>query len=185
MLAIAAALRQENLFEKIIITRKIVGLNGQDIGFIPGDEIRKVAPYMRPIFDNIDYILSHCEGKVRTKLEALIDNKLKFKVEPLAYIRGRTFSDACIVVDEAQNLSVTDVDALITRVGNGSKIILVGDISQIDYHWMDSTHNGLSYVIDSLKTHNNSAHITLVKGERSELSKWWVMKKYNKHNKNI
>ena len=173
LMAIGAAIAQENSFHKIVITRKIVGLNGQDIGFLPGGAKDKVNPFMEPIYDNIDFIKNHCAGeKAKKKLDDLIKDESRFVVLPFAYIRGRTIPDACIIVDEAQNLTRGDVRAMLTRVGDNSKIILVGDPSQIDLHFMDSSNNGLIYAIDILKSCNDAAHVTLITGERSGFSKW-------------
>ena len=176
LLAIGAGFQQMEHFPKFILTRPIVGLNGQELGTLPGDAKEKVDPYMKPIYDNIDFIIENLRKngseKALNRVQELIHDKERFVVEALQLIRGRTFANAWIVVDEAQNLSFDDARAIMTRIGKGSKIILVGDLSQTDYHWMNVTNNGLSYLIHNLKNYEKAAHITLVKGERSELSEW-------------
>ena len=176
LLAIGAGFQQMEHFPTFILSRPTVGLNGKDIGTLPGDEKEKVNPYMKPIYDNIGFITNNLKKsrseRALNKLQELIHDKERFVVEALQLIRGRTFANAWIVVDEAQNLSFDDARAIMTRIGKGSKIILVGDLSQTDYHWMNVTNNGLSYLIHHLKNYEKAAHITLVKGERSELSEW-------------
>ena len=174
LLAIGAALHQENLYEKIIITRPVIGLNGKEIGFLPGDEKEKVRPYMAPIFDNIDCIkgLLKKKGKSTEKLDALIKDESRFIIQPFTLIRGRSFPNAIIVVDEAQNLTTLDALAIMTRLGEGSKIILVGDPDQTDYSWMSRINNGLSYLIHNLKRYKHAGSLTLIKGERSRISEW-------------
>jgi PhoH-like ATPase len=188
LMAICAALQQEKSFEKIVITRQIIGLNGSDYGFLPGDGKKKVNPYMKPIYDNLDFIKSHCNdgeqgntsgkskkgGKI-SKIDDLINDESRFVIEPLAYIRGRTYHFTYFIVEEAQNLSRSDLLAIITRIGEHSKIILIGDPDQTDLHYMDRNNNGLTYAIEKFKNYPKAAHITLVKGERSVLSEWASM----------
>ena len=171
LLALAGALQQKRLYKQVYLARPIVPLGNKDIGFLPGDIKSKLNPYMEPLFDNLKYIrnqFSEKDKEFKTISEDL--EKEKLVIQPLAYIRGRSLSDICFIVDEAQNLTPHEVKTIISRAGENTKIILTGDIYQIDTPYLDSQSNGLSYLIDKIKHHPIYAHIRLEKGERSELA---------------
>lgn len=153
------------LYSKLIMTRPIQPL-GKDIGFLPGDLNQKMMPWIAPLQDNLELLFSE---KGLQYLDMYKD-KGQIEVEALTYIRGRSIPNSYIIIDEAQNLSLHEVKTIITRVGEGSKIILTGDIMQIDNPYIDSVDNGLSCIIEKFKEHSIAAHITLQKGERSELA---------------
>ena len=142
---------------------------GRDIGFLPGDVEEKLGPWMQPIFDNMDFLFGSPGANGSNSWEELI-NKGLLHIEPLTYIRGRSIPQQYLIVDEAQNLTPHEVKTIITRAGENTKIIFTGDIYQIDTPYLDSQSNGLSYLIDRVKNHKLYAHITLEKGERSELA---------------
>ncbi|HRK52440.1 MAG TPA: PhoH family protein [Cyclobacteriaceae bacterium] len=171
LIALAAALEQKKEYRQIYLARPIVPLSNKDIGFLPGDIKSKINPYMEPLWDNLKFIQSqYGEGdKEYSKISEMI-NFEKLVITPLAYIRGRSLSNICFIVDEAQNLTPHEVKTIITRAGENTKIIFTGDIYQIDTPYLDSQSNGLSNLIDRLKDHELYAHITLEKGERSELA---------------
>ena len=171
LLALASALEQRKNFRQIYITRPIVPLSNKDIGFLPGDVKSKVDPYMAPIWDNLKFIkeqFAHDE-KMLFKIDELIRTE-KIAIAPLAFIRGRTISKIFFIVDEAQNLTPHEIKTIISRAGEHTKIVFTGDIYQIDTPYLDSESNGLSYLIENAKYHPLYAHITLQKGERSELA---------------
>lgn len=171
LIALAAALEQRSNFRQIYLARPIVPLNNKDIGFLPGDIKAKINPYMEPLWDNLKVIQNQYSenSKEYQKIKELVDNE-KLLVTPLAYIRGRSFANIIFIVDEAQNLTPLEVKTIITRAGEGTKIIFTGDINQIDTPYLDSQSNGLSFMIDRLMGQPLYAHITLEKGERSELA---------------
>ena len=171
LIALAAALEQRSNFRQIYLARPIVPLNNKDIGFLPGDIKAKINPYMEPLWDNLKVIQNQYSenSKEYQKVKELVDNE-KLMVTPLAYIRGRSLAYIIFIVDEAQNLTPLEVKTIITRAGEGTKIIFTGDINQIDTPYLDSQSNGLSFMIDRLKGQPLYAHITLEKGERSELA---------------
>lgn len=171
LLAIASALEQRREYQQIFVTRPIVPLGNKDIGFLPGDIKSKVDPYMQPIWDNLKYIKSlHDQKDIEYKrIDEMVANE-KIEIAPLAFIRGRTLSNVFFIVDEAQNLTPLEVKTIISRAGENTKIVFTGDIYQIDTPYLDAESNGLSYIIDKVKNHNLFAHVTLVKGERSELA---------------
>lgn len=171
LLALAGSLEQKSRYETIILARPIVALSNKDIGFLPGDAEEKVNPYMQPLWDNLNYIKSQFgENEKKYKaIEELISQK-KIQICPLAYIRGRSLSNVVFIVDEAQNLTPHEVKTIITRAGENTKVILTGDVRQIDTPYLDEQSNGLSYVIDRMKGQELFCHITLEKGERSELA---------------
>jgi PhoH-like ATPase len=148
-----------------------VPLSNKDLGFLPGDIKSKMNPYMEPLYDNLKFIQSQYieGGKEAQKINDLLENE-KIVVTPLAYIRGRSLSNIFFIVDEAQNLNPHEVKTIITRAGEGTKIIFTGDIFQIDTPYLDAQSNGLSYLIDKVKNQPLYAHITLEKGERSQLA---------------
>lgn len=171
LIALAAALEQKREFKQIYLARPIVPLSNKDIGFLPGDIKSKINPYMEPLWDNLKFIQNQYgeSDKEYSKITEMI-NLEKLVITPLAYIRGRSLSNICFIVDEAQNLTPHEVKTIITRAGENTKIIFTGDIYQIDTPYLDSQSNGLSNLIDRLKDHELYAHITLEKGERSELA---------------
>jgi PhoH-like ATPase len=171
LIALAAALEQKREFKQIYLARPIVPLSNKDIGYLPGDIKSKLNPYMEPLWDNLKFIQNQYSeaDKEYSKITEMVENE-KLVITPLAYIRGRSLSNICFIVDEAQNLTPHEVKTIITRAGENTKIIFTGDIHQIDTPYLDSQSNGLSYLIDRLKDHELYAHITLEKGERSELA---------------
>jgi PhoH-like ATPase len=171
LLALASALEQHNLYQQIVLARPIVPLSNKDIGYLPGNADDKINPYMQPLFDNLKFIKNQFginEKKYRKIEEMEEDGKLK--ISALAFIRGRSLSNVIFIVDEAQNLTPHEVKTIITRAGENTKIIFTGDVFQIDTPYLDEQSNGLSYLIDRLKGNELFAHITLEKGERSELA---------------
>ncbi len=171
LLALAGALEQKRLFKQLYVARPIVPLSNKDIGYLPGDIKSKLNPYMEPLWDNLKFIQNQFSesDKDYQKINEMVQQE-KLNITPLAYIRGRSFSNICFIVDEAQNLTPHEVKTIITRAGDGTKIIFTGDVRQIDTPYLDAQSNGLSYVIDRLKGQPLFAHITLEKGERSELA---------------
>jgi PhoH-like ATPase len=171
LLALACALEQRKFFRQIYITRPIVPLSNKDIGFLPGDIKSKIDPYMAPIWDNLKFIKDQFvdDDKSAAKLDELVATD-KISIAPLAFIRGRTLTKIFFIVDEAQNLTPHEVKTIISRAGENTKIVFTGDIYQIDTPYLDTESNGLSYLIDKAKNHPLYAHISLRKGERSELA---------------
>ncbi|MDN3585732.1 PhoH family protein [Pedobacter aquatilis] len=171
LLALASALEQRRDFRQIYITRPIVSLSNKDIGFLPGDAKSKTDPFMAPIWDNLRFIKEQFNGdeKMIAKIDELINTE-KIAIAPLAFIRGRTLTKIFFIIDEAQNLTPHEVKTIISRAGEHTKIVFTGDIYQIDTPYLDSESNGLSYLIENAKNHPLYAHITLQKGERSELA---------------
>lgn len=171
LLALAGALEQKRMFKQIYLARPIVPLSNKDIGFLPGDIKSKINPYMEPLYDNLKFIKNQYNEKDKEYQSITEDlEKEKLVITPLAYIRGRSLSDICFIVDEAQNLTPHEVKTIITRAGEGTKIIFTGDIYQIDTPYLDAQSNGLSTLIDRVKHHPLYAHVKLEKGERSELA---------------
>lgn len=171
LIALAGALEQRRDFRQIYLARPIVPLSNKDIGYLPGDIKSKLNPYMEPLFDNLKYIQSTFDerDKEGKKIQEMLDTE-KLVISPLAYIRGRSLSNIFFIVDEAQNLTPHEVKTIITRAGENTKIVFTGDIYQIDTPYLDTQSNGLSYLIDRMHHHPIHAHITLEKGERSELA---------------
>ncbi|PWS29009.1 ribonuclease [Pedobacter yonginense] len=171
LLALASALEQRKNFRQIYVTRPIVSLSNKDIGFLPGDAKSKTDPFMAPIWDNLRFIKEQFIGddKMSAKIDELISTE-KIAIAPLAFIRGRTLTKIFFIVDEAQNLTPHEVKTIISRAGEHTKVVFTGDIYQIDTPYLDSESNGLSYLIENAKNHPLYAHITLHKGERSELA---------------
>lgn len=171
LLALAAALRQMNDYKQILLARPIVALSNKDIGFLPGDAQEKVAPYMQPLFDNLN-VIKHQFSPTSTELKRLdeMQKSGQLVIEALAFIRGRSLSETYCIIDEAQNLTPHEIKTIITRAGEGTKMVFTGDIQQIDQPYLDTQSNGLVYMIDRMKDQNLFAHVNLVKGERSELS---------------
>lgn len=171
LLALAAALRQSSLYKQILLARPIVALANKDLGFLPGDEKQKVAPYMQPLFDNLN-VIKHSIPVNSTdarRLETMQKENL-LVIEALAFIRGRSLSETFCIIDEAQNLTPHEVKTIITRAGEGTKMVFTGDVQQIDSPYLDAQSNGLAYMVDKMMGQELFAHVNLIKGERSELS---------------
>jgi len=173
LLAIAAGLQktmEEAVYQKLLVSRPIFPL-GRDIGYLPGNVEEKLNPWMQPIFDNVEYLmnLSHSDKKSGRGYHELVDLGI-MEIEPLTYIRGRSIPNQFIIVDEAQNLTPHEVKTIITRVGDGTKIVLTGDPYQIDNPYVDATNNGLIHVANRFKTERLAGHVTMTKGERSPLA---------------
>lgn len=171
LLALAAALEQHNQFEQILLARPIVALSNRDLGFLPGDAMEKINPYMQPLYDNLGVIKRSFNARSQEvlQLEAL-QKEEKLVITPLAYIRGRSLSNVYFIIDEAQNLTPHEVKTIITRAGEGAKMIFTGDLQQIDSPYLDMRSNGLSYLVEKMRDQEIFAHINLVKGERSYLA---------------
>tara|TARA_R100000049_G_C1948190_1_gene94290 strand:- start:2182 stop:2769 length:588 start_codon:yes stop_codon:yes gene_type:complete len=167
--AIAAGLQQtiglrENPYTRLIVSRPVQPM-GKDIGFLPGSMEEKMIPWLAPISDNLQFLL----GGDKSALELYID-KGKIEIEALTYIRGRSISNAFIIIDEAQNLTMHEVKTIITRIGEGSKIVLTGDIEQIDNIYVNEISNGLAHAVEKFKAYPIAGHVTFKKGERSEVA---------------
>lgn len=171
LLALACAIAQKNEFNQIYLARPIVPLNNKDIGFLPGDAKEKVQPYMEPLWDNLKVIQHQYKenSKDFLRIKDMVESE-KLVVAPLAYIRGRSLANIMFIVDEAQNLTPLEVKTIITRAGEGTKVVFTGDINQIDTPYLDRESNGLSFLIDRLKGQSIYAHVALEKGERSALA---------------
>ena len=173
LLAIAAGLHktaEENVYNRLLVSRPVFPM-GKDLGFLPGDIEEKLTPWMQPIFDNVELLISghesekrHSKGYKELMAMGLLD------IEPLTYIRGRSIPNQYLIVDEAQNLTPHEIKTIVTRVGEGTKIILTGDPYQIDNPYVDSSSNGLTYLVEKFKGQRIAAHVTLTRGERSELA---------------
>lgn len=171
LLALASALKQSDNFEQILLARPIVALGNKELGFLPGDEKQKIAPYMQPLFDNLSVIKTHITyGGVEYRNIEEMQTSKKLEIEALAYIRGRSLSEMICIIDEAQNLTPHEIKTIITRAGEGTKMIFAGDLQQIDSPYLDAQSNGLAYMIDKMTGQDIFAHINLIKGERSKLS---------------
>tara|TARA_R110002124_G_scaffold89937_9_gene229794 strand:+ start:4032 stop:5369 length:1338 start_codon:yes stop_codon:yes gene_type:complete len=174
LMAIAAGISQtihdpfrpedEPIYNRLVISRPIQPM-GKDIGYLPGTLEEKMHPWLKPIQDNLQYIL----GNDKATLEEYMDKGI-IEVEALTYIRGRSIANAYIIIDEAQNLTVHEIKTILTRVGDNTKIILTGDVEQIDNIYVDETSNGLVHTVEKFKEHDIAGHITLLKGERSKLA---------------
>lgn len=171
LLALAAALQQNKEFEQIYLARPIVALSSKDLGFLPGNANEKVSPYMQPLFDNLG-VIRH-RNNIHSQENRLIDDMLKderLMISALAFIRGRSLSNVFFIVDEAQNLTPHEVKTIITRAGEGVKMVFTGDIDQIDSPYLDRRSNGLSHLFTRMQGQDIFAHIHLEKGERSYLA---------------
>jgi len=171
LLALAAALQQHKRYKQIFLARPIVPLANRDLGFLPGDVKEKMDPYMQPLYDNLTVIkhkFSHQSPEFLRINDMMKEDKLV--ITPLAYIRGRSLSSIFFIVDEAQNLTPHEIKTIITRAGEGTKMVFTGDIEQIDSPYLDTASNGLSYLSDRMKNQDIFAHVNLVKGERSFLA---------------
>jgi PhoH-like ATPase len=171
LLALAAALERRQHYRQILLARPVVPLSNRDIGFLPGDISDKLDPYMQPLYDNLAVIRHqfHENSPAAQRIQEMRDSE-KLLVTPLAYIRGRSLQKIYFIVDEAQNLTPHEVKTIITRAGEGTKIVFTGDIRQIDQPYLDALSNGLSYLINRMVGQSIFAHITLEKGERSPLA---------------
>ena len=171
LLALAAALGKLTDYKQILLARPVVALSNKDIGFLPGDAQEKVAPYMQPLFDNLNVIKRQfATNSTEVKRIEDMQKSEQLVIEALAFIRGRSLSEMYCIIDEAQNLTPNEIKTIITRAGEGTKMVFTGDIQQIDQPYLDSQSNGLVYMIDRMKDQNIFAHVNLLKGERSELS---------------
>lgn len=168
LLALAAGLEQtfskESNYRKIVVTKPVEPV-GKDIGFLPGTMEDKMLPWLAPIQDNLQFLM----GDDKATLELYME-KGQIEVEAMTFIRGRSISNAFIVIDEVQNMTQHEIKTVLTRVGEGTKIVLTGDIEQIDNVYIDATNNGLSYVVERLKSELVTGHVTLLKGERSKVA---------------
>jgi len=167
--AIAAGLQQtiglrENHYSRLIVSRPVEPL-GRDIGFLPGSMEEKMLPWLKPIQDNLQFLLGNDKNALQMYME-----KGKIEVEALTYIRGRSIADAFIIIDEAQNLTMHEVKTIITRIGDGTKVVLTGDIEQIDNSYVNEISNGLAHTVEKFKEFPIAGHVTFRKGERSELA---------------
>jgi PhoH-like ATPase len=171
LLALAGSLEMRNTYDQIYLARPVVPLSNKEIGYLPGGAEEKVNPYMQPLWDNLNYIKNqYGENEKKRKFIEEMQTQGKITICPLAFIRGRSLSNCIMIVDEAQNLTPHEVKTIITRAGENTKIILTGDVRQIDTPYLDEQSNGLSYVIERLKGNELYCHITLERGERSELA---------------
>ena len=154
-----------------ILTRPLVPLSNKDIGYLPGDVSSKIGPYMQPLWDNLAFIKGQLggNGEEATRIDEMVESD-KLHILPLAYIRGRSLSRIFFIVDEAQNLTPHEVKTIITRAGEGTKVVFTGDIFQIDTPYLDSHSNGLSYLVDRVRGDGLYTHVNLEKGERSALA---------------
>ncbi|MNO64363.1 PhoH-like protein [compost metagenome] len=169
LLALAAGLfkvEDEHKYKKLLIARPVVPM-GKDIGFLPGEKDEKLRPWMQPIYDNLEFLF---DTKKSGDIDKILMGLGSIQVEALTYIRGRSIPSQFIIIDEAQNLSRHEVKTIVSRAGEGSKVILMGDPEQIDHPYLDAASNGLSYIVEKFKQQGISGHITLEKGERSHLA---------------
>ncbi|MDX1967496.1 MAG: PhoH family protein [Planctomycetaceae bacterium] len=170
LLALAAALECKTRYRQILLARPVVPLSNRDLGFLPGDIGAKLDPYMHPLYDNLGVIKhQHGDGDSGSKVQEWLEQH-KLEVAPLPYIRGRSLQRMFFIIDEAQNLTPHEVKTIITRAGEGTKVVFTGDIHQIDHPYLDSLSNGLSYLISRMVGQSIYAHVTLEKGERSALA---------------
>ena len=172
LLALAAALETRRSYRQIFIARPVVPLSNKDLGFLPGDVASKLDPYMQPLYDNLAVLQNQANengGGPSKPISQLIEDE-KIVITPISYIRGRSIVRVFFIVDEAQNLTPHEVKTIITRAGEGTKIVFTGDIMQIDHPYLDSQTNGLAYIIEKMKGQKLYAHINLERGERSELA---------------
>jgi PhoH-like ATPase len=170
LLALAAGLYKtldEGRFQRLLVSRPIFPM-GRDIGYLPGDVEQKLNPWMQPIFDNVEFLMG-ADKKAAGRAQELI-NQGMLNIEPLTYIRGRSIPNQYLIVDEAQNLTPHEIKTIVTRAGQGTKVVLTGDPAQIDNPYVDSATSGLTYSVERFKGQRISAHVTLSKGERSELA---------------
>ncbi len=169
LLALAAGLlkvEDEHKYKKLLIARPVVPM-GKDIGYLPGEKEEKLRPWMQPIYDNLEFLF---DAKKSGDIDKILAGLGSIQVEALTYIRGRSIPGQFIIIDEAQNLTKHEVKTIVSRVGEGSKIVLMGDPEQIDHPYLDASSNGLTYLVERFKQESVSGHITLERGERSHLA---------------
>ena len=167
LLAVAAGLEQvleKNIYTRMIVSRPIQPM-GRDLGYLPGSLEEKMAPWLAPVKDNLEFLMQNDKESLKMQVDSG-----KIQIEALTYIRGRSISNAFIIIDEAQNLTSHELKTIITRVGEGTKIILTGDIEQIDNAYIDETSNELTYAVEKFKSHSLAGHVTLLRGERSAVA---------------
>jgi PhoH-like ATPase len=179
LLALAAGMTKvfnDERYHKLLVARPIMPM-GRDIGYLPGDKDEKLGVWMQPIFDNLTYLLSTRSGPNQNADSYTPEQRItklmadgKVVLEPLTYIRGRSIPHQFMIVDEAQNLTPHEVKTIVSRVGEGTKLILTGDIGQIDNPYLDQSSNGLSYAVERMKGQGLVGHVTLAKSERSTLA---------------
>jgi PhoH-like ATPase len=171
LLALAAAIEQHRSYEQVLLARPIVALSNRDIGYLPGDASEKISPYMQPLFDNLS-VIKHTFNPRSNEYQVIEDmvKEERLNITPLAFIRGRSLSNAFFIIDEAQNLTPHEVKTIITRAGEGTKMVFTGDLQQIDSPYLDMKSNGLAFMTDRMRNQDLFAHINLVKGERSYLA---------------
>ena len=170
LLALAAGLHKtldEGRFQRLLVSRPIFPM-GRDIGYLPGDVEQKLNPWMQPIFDNVEFLLG-ADKKAAGRAQELI-NQGMLNIEPLTYIRGRSIPNQYLIVDESQNLTPHEIKTIVTRAGQGTKVVLTGDSYQIDNPYIDASNSGLTYSVERFKGQRIAAHVSLTKGERSELA---------------
>ena len=171
LIAVAGALAQADYYEQILVARPVITLQNEELGFIPGTVEDKLAPFMQPLYDNIAVIKKNfgISSKENIKIEEMLRTK-KLEIAPLAYIRGRSLQNTFFIIDEAQNLTPHEVKTIITRAGEGTKIVFTGDVQQIDQPYLDKYSNGLTHISDKLYGEKLFEHVNLIMGERSRLS---------------
>lgn len=171
LLALAAAIEQHRLYETVLLARPIVALSNRDLGYLPGDANEKISPYMQPLYDNLA-VIKHSFNPRSNEYQLIEDmqKEERLNITPLAYIRGRSLSNAFFIIDEAQNLTPHEIKTIITRAGEGTKMVFTGDLQQIDSPYLDMKSNGLAFMTDRMRNQDIFAHINLVKGERSYLA---------------
>ncbi len=171
LLAIASGIKQvmeDKLYQRVLVSRPVIPM-GKDIGFLPGSKDEKLSHWMQPLFDNIEYILTVYKKQNVKNVEQLLSTKV-IELEALSYIRGRSLPEQFIIIDEAQNLTPHEVKTIVSRAGEGSKVVLTGDPYQIDSPYLDASSNGLSYLVEAFKNQSISGHVSLAKSERSKLA---------------
>jgi len=166
-LASALAKLDEEIYKELLFTRTTISVGNKDIGFLPGDVNEKISPFMQGLFDNLG-VIKEIDEKNRRKIDTWQQGEIK--IEPISFIRGRSLVKKILIVDEAQNLTPQEVKTIVTRAGEGTKMVFIGDITQIDNPYLDERSNGLSYLMDKMKGQDFYSHLTLVKGERSLLA---------------
>ena len=173
LIALASGLQkviEESRYRRLAVSRPVIPM-GNDLGFLPGDINEKLRPWMQPIYDNLEFLFNNRDKS--EKIDQLVNSMRDLDIlelEALTYIRGRSIPNQFLLVDEAQNLSPHEIRTVITRVGEGTKIVLTGDPYQIDHPYLDSNSNGLTFVVERFKNEKIAGHITLTKGERSDLA---------------
>jgi PhoH-like ATPase len=171
LIALACAMEQAEYYDQIIITRPVIVMGNQDIGFLPGDQNKKMSPFLQPLMDNLNVIKSQYRpgSKESQRIDEMVKSE-KLVITPLAYIRGRSLGNAYCIVDEAQNLTPNEIKTVITRAGEGTKMVFTGDVFQIDQPYLDQWSNGLTHLGEKLDNQRLFEHVFLRKGERSALS---------------